>query len=59
MMIDQIIRLRNDINFSKTLCIIYIYAIKIIDLEVLHIRKKLPKLNRIYFESSTNVLKCL
>ena len=28
-------------------------------LEVLHIRMKLPKLKRIYFESSTNVLKCL
>ena len=28
-------------------------------LEALHIRKKLPKHNRINFESSTNVLKCL
>ena len=28
-------------------------------LEVLHIRKKLPKLNRINFKSSTNVPKCL
>ena len=28
-------------------------------LETLHIKKKQPKLNRIYFESSTNVLKYL
>ena len=28
-------------------------------LEVVHIRKKFPKLHRINFESSTNVLKCL
>ena len=28
-------------------------------LEALHIRKKLPKLNRINFVSTTHVLKCL
>ena len=28
-------------------------------IEALHIRNKIPKLNRINFKSSTNVLKCL
>ena len=28
-------------------------------LKALHIRNKLPKLNRIYFESSSNVFRCL